>query len=223
MASQNGYVDLNLNNTYVIVMYCYCFFYYLDEEESHQRITETEFLILEVKKYPILFNPGHTHYKNNAVRTKVWDKITESLGKTTKDRKKVMVKWKNIKKKFLETQIESENSTSKPTSKSHQSFIQSMQFILPYYDANNMIETDDLTKIHSDIKFESQLGTSEERNVLHNVSEDIWFEDAFIDEIKKHPEVYDASLLTSTKAMKRKIWNDLAEMFQESGKFRFTN
>lgn len=159
-----------------------------------------------MRKYKFLYDPLHQHYKNNALRTKVWDKITESLG-SSKDRKKIMIKWKNLKKKFMDVKLQ----RPRLPAKNQQLFLDSMQFILPYYNAQALDES--VEAISSDV-FEPY---PHERDTLRLVSEDIWFEDSFIDEIKKHPELYDSSLLSTSNADKKKIWADIAEIFQESG------
>lgn len=173
-----------------------------------------------MKKYPILFDPAHQHFKNNAVRTKVWDKIAEALG-GSQDRKKVMVKWKNLKKKFIESdRLPFKNKTTQNSMRNHQVFLDAMQFIVPFNDAKKMeeyIEAD-----NDDLKVQlthPQISRPvEERNTLHYISEDILIEDAFIDEIKKHPELLSSENPSHrSRSTRKKVWTEIAAKFEENG------
>lgn len=195
----------------------------LEDEESPIKTKEVSNLIAEVKKYPILFDPAHQHFKNNAARTKVWDKVAESLGNQL-DRKKVMVKWKNLKKKFVELERLPYKNKSTPNAMRNQSvFLEAMQFIVPFNDAKKLEES---MEIVGDVKFQipqshHTIRPSRERDILQDISEDILIEDAFVDEIKKHPELLCSENSShQSRSTRKKIWAELAAKFQQNGTYR---
>ena len=155
------------------------------------------------------------HYKNNAARTRVWDKITETLGKPPQDRKKIMVKWKNLKKKFFDLDVPNANKSLSLSGKNQEAFIESMQFYIPFIEEKKLNEYTD--SINYDIENEITSQSHEEKATLHKLSPEIWFEDAFIDEIKKHPELFNAGRSSTSKSARKCLWADIGKKFGQPG------